>query len=195
MTRTIASPRAVRQAVLAGLASWAVAMPWLAPVSTAHAEEAAAKVELKRGDTPPDLVGLDIGHDDVRVSQHAGKVVVVSFWATWCGYCLKELPVLANIQRSMGRQNVQVIAVNVEDRDTYRRVRWKLDGYDLINAYDPRMAGQRAYGVNSIPHLVIIGRDGKVQGTYRGYGESALPSIVQDLNRAAAVKADLPEKS
>ena len=188
MNQTIAFPRSVRQAVLASLASLAVALPCLGLVSTAHADEAPAKVELKKGDTPPDLVGLDIGHDDVRVSQHAGKVVVVSFWATWCGYCLQEMPVLANIQRSMGRQHVQVIAVNLEDRDTYRRVGWKLDGLDLINAYDPRQVGQRAYGVTGLPHMVIIGRDGKVRAVHRGYSESSLPGIVETLNQAAKDK-------
>ena len=151
MNRTIVSPRSVRQAVLAGLASLAGGHALAGTGLDRPRRRGSGQSRTEERDTPPDLVGLDIGHDDVRVSQHAGKVVVVSFWATWCGYCLKELPVLANIQRSMGRQNVQVIAVNVEDRDTYRRVRWKLDGHDLINAYDPRKAGQRAYSVNGIP--------------------------------------------
>jgi len=36
----------------------------------------------------------------VQLSQYAGKAVVTSFWATWCGYCMKELPILANIQKA-----------------------------------------------------------------------------------------------
>lgn len=58
---------------------------------------ACAQAQVRVGDTPPDALGRNREGNDVVLSDHRGKVVVVTFWATWCGYCLKELPVLENL--------------------------------------------------------------------------------------------------
>ena len=57
----------------------------------------AAQAEAKRGYAPPDSLGLDKDKTEIHVSDYHGKVVVLTFWATWCGYCLKELPVLEKV--------------------------------------------------------------------------------------------------
>jgi thiol-disulfide isomerase/thioredoxin len=144
---------------------------------TSRAAEPAA------GDVPPDIVGMNIDHDPVKLSQYAGKAVVISFWATWCPYCLKELPVLSAIQKA-AKGNVHVIAINTEDRDVFRRSSRVLRDLGIELAYDPDQTAQTAYGVSGIPHMVIIGRDGKIVNVYRGYNESSLNSIVAAINRA-----------
>jgi thiol-disulfide isomerase/thioredoxin len=143
----------------------------------------ACAAELKAGDIPPDFVGKNLDGDNVLLSQHAGKAVVISYWATWCPYCLKELPILNRIQEA-GKGKIDVIAINIEDRDVFRRVTRLLKSLNLQLAYDPGHKAQDAWGVNGIPHLVIIGRDGKIAGVYRGYGEESLDGIVADINRA-----------
>lgn len=136
------------------------------------------------GDTPPDRIGTSFDGDPVLLSKYKGSAVVVSFWATWCPYCLKELPILDGIQR-VGKERVHVIAVNTEDRDVFRRVRRLLDGKLAIDlVYDPGETAQAAFGVKGIPHMVIIGRDGKIVAVHRGYGESSLDAITADINRA-----------
>lgn len=149
----------------------------------------ACAAELRQGDAPPDYVGKTVDGDPVLISQHAGKAVVISFWATWCQYCLKELPILDGIRKaSKGR--IDVIAINTEERDVFRAVRRALKGsVDLELAYDPGHQAQTAYGVNGIPHMVIIGHDGKIAGVFRGYDQDSLASIVETINRATgAVK-------
>lgn len=136
------------------------------------------------GDMAPDDLGKTIRGEEIKVSGHRGKVVVVSFWATWCGYCLKELPVLESIQRVYGAERVKVVAVNTEGRDTFRDAARKLRSVNMTLAYDPGGKNEKAYGVNGIPHLVIIGRDGVIVQVYRGYGESSLDGIVADINSA-----------
>lgn len=138
------------------------------------------------GDRAPDLLGKRLNDDKVLVSQYAGKVVVVSFWATWCSYCLKELPILEGLQKVAGKDRVEVIAVNTEDSDTLRRVSRKLKDFTMGLAYDPGKVAATAYGVKGIPHLVIIGRDGVIVQVYRGYGEETLDRIVGDINAAVA---------
>lgn len=141
------------------------------------------------GDVAPDVLGKMYNGDPVLASAHAGTVVVVSFWATWCTYCLKELPVLEGLQKVAGKNRVQVIAVNTEDRDTFRGVLRKLKDLSMTMAYDPGEVGAKAYGVKGIPHLVIIGRDGKIVRVYRGYGEETLTRIVDDINAAIGATA------
>jgi thiol-disulfide isomerase/thioredoxin len=139
--------------------------------------------ELAAGDVAPDIVGMNVDRDPVKLSQYAGKAVVISFWATWCPYCLKELPVLSAIQKA-AKGNVHVIAINTEDRDVFRRASRLLRDLEIGMAYDPGKQAQTAYGVSGIPHMVIIGRDGRIVNVYRGYDESSLDGIVAAINRA-----------
>ena len=136
------------------------------------------------GDVPPDRLGETIGGKPVTLSSYPGRAVVVSFWASWCKYCLKELPVLENIQRKVGKDRLQVIAINVEDFDTFRKLARIMKSFEIQIISDANNAVHDAYGVGGIPHMVIIGRDGKIQQVYRGYAESELPAIVADLNKA-----------
>ena len=58
------------------------------------------------GDTPFDLVGKTSTGKEIKVSDYKSKVVIVSFWASWCGPCKKELPILAGIQKSATPENL-----------------------------------------------------------------------------------------
>ena len=141
---------------------------------------------------PSDYVGKTLDGAEVLLSQHRGKVVVVSFWATWCPYCLKELPILNGLQKLAGKEQMYVVAVNTEERAVFRKVVRALDKMDLSFAYDPDKRAQKAYKVNGIPHMLIIDRDGNVVQTYRGYAESALDGIVAEINKALATPASNP---
>ncbi|WP_332879531.1 TlpA disulfide reductase family protein [Massilia sp. S19_KUP03_FR1] len=150
---------------------------------TAHAAPA-------EGDVPPKYVGKLIDGTAAKVSDYAGKAVVLSFWATWCTYCLKELPVLNAIQNSGAKDRIEVIALNIEERDVFRGATRALSKVINIRmAYDPDHIAQSAYGVKGIPHMVIIGKDGKIIRVYRGYAESSLGQIVADINQATGASA------
>src|SRR3954468_10491355 len=75
----------------------------------------------KTGAVAPDvLLGTTASGASAKVADYAGKVVVVSFWATWCAPCRKELPILEGLQRE-GKGNIQVIAVNIESHDVFAK--------------------------------------------------------------------------
>lgn len=140
--------------------------------------------KVGRGDLPPDVFGKDESGQPISLESHRGKVVIVTFWATWCPYCLKELPILENIQNRAGKDRIEVIAVNwKEDRDTYRAVRRALKDLTLTLTSDTSGRIGEAYGVETIPHMLMIGKDGRVDGVHRGYSEADLEDIVGDLNR------------
>ncbi|QNA88650.1 TlpA family protein disulfide reductase [Massilia sp. Dwa41.01b] len=164
----------------------AVAAFFLAAPLAVGAAEATPAPALAAGDVPPDYVGKTLDGVPIKLSGQAGKVIVVSYWATWCPYCLKELPILDNLQKLAGKEHMYVLGVNTEERAVFRKVLGAVSKMNMHFAYDPDGAAQKAYGVKGIPHMVIIGRDGKIIRVYRGYGEDMLDQIVAEINTALA---------
>ena len=153
-----------------------------------HVVAAAPKV----GDMAPEEFGATLNGEAPKLADYPGKVVIVTFWASWCGYCRKELPVLEGLQR-MAKNSVQVIAVNTESREEFRDLARTMRSLTMKLTHDAGGKGSKAYGVNGIPHLVIIGRDGKILDVHRGYGETSLPEILAVINAAIAAPQPAPQ--
>ena len=151
------------------------------------AQGVAAAVQV--GDIPPPRLGTDRNGDRVDLAQMSGKIVVVTFWATWCPPCLKELPVLEAIHNSVGEDRLEVIAVNTEDRRTYRGALRRLRDYRMTLVHDQRGFLQRQYGVESLPHMVIVGIKGIVVSVKRGYNVDMVVPIVEELNSLLRAQA------
>lgn len=135
------------------------------------------------GDLPPDYLGKDRNGNDVRLSALRGKVVIVSFWASWCKYCQKEMPVLAALQKVKGADQLAVVGVDhQDDLDTFNTVRRRWRGLDVILTYDPsdnRIS--KPWGVDVLPYMVMIGRDGRIAQVHVGYDETMLHQILGEV--------------
>lgn len=143
-----------------------------------------APAALKNGDAAPNLLGKDGKGDEIKLDQFRGKVVVVSFWATWCGYCLKELPALNHIQNSVGTDFIQIMAVNhKEDMREANGVMRKMKDKKLLSLYDRKGIIGDSYGVKGLPNLWIIDPEGKIAAHHVGYNESSLSTIAKDILR------------
>ena len=149
------------------------------------AEKSATEKAPGPGDVPPAALGLTRAGDAIETTQFAGKVLVVTFWASWCGPCRAELPILENLQKA-GKGSIQVVAVNIEERDQFRAVARAMAPFTLTITNDYYKRYSTAYGVHGIPHMVIIGKDGKILHVHRGYSESALDGFVAEINAALA---------
>lgn len=143
-----------------------------------------ATAQAVRGEAPPDELGIDKDKHAVRVSDYRGKVVVLTFWASWCGQCLKELPILESVQRKAGRSQVAVVAINSDkDRSDYLAMRRRMKDFTMTMTEDQRDRSiAKRYGVNGYPHLVMVDKQGLVAFTHRGYSEESLPKIVEEIN-------------
>ena len=155
-------------------------------------EEAAAKRErpsLPVGSVPEDELGRDLKGNKVRISDYHGKVVIVSFWASWCGPCKKELPLLAGVVKRVGPDHLQVIAINYRDEyEPFKYVVKVLEDLPITILRDQNSRTAKKFEVQGIPRMIIVGRDGKVAADHTGYGESMIPELVAQLNSLLAQK-------
>jgi thiol-disulfide isomerase/thioredoxin len=140
------------------------------------------------GTVPPDFKARSaVSGEQLRLSAQQGKIVVLTFWATWCGPCRKELPILEGIQRQVGKDRLEVFAVAFHESPENFRTLKKLaatGSWQLALIEDDSAAIASRYGIKAIPHLFIIGRDGKILAEHTGYGEGSIDELVEELNRA-----------
>lgn len=142
-----------------------------------------ANASLNIGDTPPDLLGTSQHGEPVHVSDHRGKVVVVTFWASWCGYCLKEMPILEGLQSAVGPDRMEVVAINLKEPPrTYRSIMRQLKDVGLTMTHDRDGDIADAFGVEAVPRLFMIDKGGRVAYLHTGYSEDSLPMIVEAAN-------------
>lgn len=157
----------------------------LLPVFAPAADEADKKYPtLEVGAVPFDELGKDIDGNKVTISEHHGKVVIVSFWASWCGPCRKELPILANIAKKVGPDHLKVISINFQDEQKpFKVIADALKTLPITILRDANGKAARKFQVKGIPRMIIIDRDGKVAADHTGYGEGSVDEIVDELNR------------
>jgi thiol-disulfide isomerase/thioredoxin len=142
-----------------------------------------AKQPLQVGDVPPDNLGRASTGGKVNLSDYRAKVVIISFWASWCSPCRKELPLLAALQKNATREKLAVFAVNwKESSDWYRAILRAMKDVDLALVSDEYGYFGGVYGVKAIPHMIIIGRDGRIAAVHIGYGEGEIPGLVKEIN-------------
>ena len=128
-----------------------------------------AQSTLVVGTTFPDFIETDLNGNPLSASALKGKVVLVDFWATWCGLCVHELPNVIATYKKFHAQGFEVIGVSLDsDRAKLDDFLKEQNGMTWAQYFD----GQgwqnklaRKYGVEAIPFTVLIGRDGKIIGT------------------------------
>ncbi|MBW7865391.1 MAG: redoxin domain-containing protein [Candidatus Hydrogenedentes bacterium] len=142
---------------------------------------------LKKGAPAPDFTLPLLGGGEVKLSTNKGKVVILDFWASWCGPCRQAMPIVDKVAHEMADQGVLLYAVNLrEDED---RIRTFLDSQKLKTTVLLDKEGDAAedYGVESIPMLVVVDPKGNVSEIFQGVG----PDLETDLRNAlkAALEA------
>lgn len=133
-------------------------------------------------DVPPQLLGNDRAGHPVDLANYHGKVAIVTFWASWCGYCRRELPVLDHFQDVIGRDALEVIAVNDrESRSEFLAMIRANRKLELTWVYDPKGRTSDQYGIDSLPHMFVLDRTGKVAFVHKGYSQDDLPGIIEEV--------------
>lgn len=104
-----------------------------------------------------------------ELSKARGSVVVLDFWATWCGPCVKSLPEMIEVMREFDSSKAMLIGVNQAESAPVVQKFLEQRGWNLTVALDAEQNVGRQFGVEGIPHTVIVGPDGKIAWVKTGY--------------------------
>lgn len=123
--------------------------------------------EVLEGDSAPDFTAETADGSTFVLSEQKGKVVLLNFWATWCGPCVGEMPAFERLHSEFG-QEVAILAIScMEDKETVNQF-ISDNGYTFPIAYDEEGAVTIKYPSDGIPYTLVIGKDGIVQDIYVG---------------------------
>lgn len=142
-----------------------------------------ADVGLDAGQTPPAFTLKNLSGGDVSLSDFAGKVVVLDLWATWCGPCRQEIPVLVSLYEEFKDRGLVVVGVGLDE-----------GGADALRPFAeanhmsyPVLVGDKALGtaykVTSIPSTYVIGRDGRIASKHVGFSPAVATALREDITK------------
>ena len=121
------------------------------------------------GQDAPDFVLKSASGANLRLSEHRGNVVMINFWATWCGPCRQEMPLLNDLYARYERVGFSLLGVNIDD-DSRRALEMAEDlGVSFPVLFDERKEVSRLYQVEAMPVTVLVDREGKVRHVHLGY--------------------------
>ena len=141
---------------------------WAVPAALALAVTSALPVVAPA--TPaPDFTLRAMSGPNLRLQEQRGQVVMINFWATWCGPCRQEMPHLNRLYEKYKSSGFVLVGVNVDD-DTRNAadVAAKL-GVSFPVLWDTDKKVSKLYDLATMPSTVIVDRDGKVRYVHRGY--------------------------
>jgi thiol-disulfide isomerase/thioredoxin len=121
------------------------------------------------GQPAPDFALRSMQGPSMRLSEHLGEVVVINFWATWCGPCRQEMPLLDELYGKYQRAGLVLLSVNIDETaaPAIEMAQTLKVSYPVL--FDARKEVSRAYDVGAMPVTVLVDRAGVVRYVSEGY--------------------------
>lgn len=121
------------------------------------------------GQVAPDFALKSSTGENLRLSEYRGNVVMINFWATWCGPCRQEMPLLDELYTRYERVGFSLLGVNIDD-DSRRAMQMIEDlGVSFPVLFDARKEVSKLYEVEAMPVTVLVDREGNVRHVHHGY--------------------------
>ncbi|MEH6785609.1 MAG: TlpA disulfide reductase family protein [Alcanivorax jadensis] len=123
----------------------------------------------EEGAPAPDFTLKTLDGSNLKLSEQRGTVILLNFWASWCGPCRTEMPLLDDLYQEYRDYGFTVLGVNLdENRDQADRLLDKIPVTFPV-LFDPQNSTSETYGVDAMPTTVLIDRNGVVRHHHRGY--------------------------
>jgi peroxiredoxin len=176
--------RSIRLIAISGLAL-VVWLPVARAQQAAPADDEVKSTLVKVGDKAPDFTCKPIDGEEFSLAKQQGTVVMVNFFATWCGPCLAELPHLEKeiMKKYADRKDFKLIVIGREHSAEEIEKFIKEKNLSLPMAPDPKREIYGKYAEKYIPRNFIVGKDGKIKLASVGYSETSFQEIVQTIEK------------
>ena len=160
---------------------------WLAVLLCASVGVAQVKI----GNTAPSFAIKTTDGKRIALSEYQGKVILLNFWATWCGPCQTEMPRFVRFQREYSARGFQVIGISMDDSDApVRTFISKLKLNYPISMGDAKLAESYG-GILGLPITLLIDRTGRIAKRYEGAVD--LDAMQHDIERLLTASAEIPK--
>jgi peroxiredoxin len=117
----------------------------------------------------PDFALKSRTGENLKLSEFRGDVVMINFWASWCGPCRQEMPLLDTLYKRYSQLGFTLLGVNVEEDSKAAEVMLKDVPVSFHVLFDNQNKVSKLYDVNAMPTTIIIDRDGKVRHVHKGF--------------------------
>ncbi|MDA3844436.1 MAG: TlpA disulfide reductase family protein [Candidatus Kapabacteria bacterium] len=141
----------------------------------------AGSVEINS--TAPDFKAVDINGKEISLKDFKGKVIILDFWASWCGPCVKELPFLSELYNKYKDQGLEVVAVNIDKRSKNAKKflkRIKFDpNFSIILDNEQKIPPK--FNFETMPTTFIIDKTGLIRFIHEGFTEDIKSKFEKEL--------------
>ena len=135
----------------------------------------------------PSVLLKDLNGNEVNTSAFGfSGPVVISFWATWCAPCKKELMAIHDLYEEWQTETgVNLVAVSIDDEKTKRDVITYVNGkaWDYTVLLDPNGDFKRSMGVNNVPHTFLLDKDGNIVYTHNNYAPGDEEKLYDEIKK------------
>ena len=148
-------------------------------------EKIIQRVENERISRPaPTLAVQKLDGEKITSADLQGRAVVVTFWAGWCSPCIEELPYLQKLKKQFHKQNVEFLAVNIDEDSSIRRdmvASFRYQSAPSLTFVLGDLEMRKAFGSNEIPYTCIIDQDGQIRYERKGLGTDFSVAMAHQL--------------
>jgi len=131
---------------------------------------------------------LDGGNINIQEIENSGKPIVISFWATWCKPCKKELNNIAEVYEEWQEETgVKLIAISIDDTRSMSKVMPYVNAsdWDYEVYLDPNGDLKRAMGISTVPHTFLLNGKNEIVWQHKGYVDGDEDGLLEQIEKIA----------
>jgi thiol-disulfide isomerase/thioredoxin len=147
--------------------------------------------ESMNGREAPDIPLNLLDGGKKKLSDHKGKdVVILDFWASWCGPCRRAMPQVIEVAEKFKERSVVLYAVNLAESEEKVKQFLEDTGLEVAVAMDSKRKAAEKYGVQGIPRMIVVGKDGIIKADHTGAAPGLKEELTRELEKILDEKAE-----
>jgi thiol-disulfide isomerase/thioredoxin len=145
---------------------------------------------LAPGDVPPAIDIVDRAGKKVDLRELKGQVVLVDFWASWCGPCREEMPVLEQLHKKYAHRGLVIVGVNIDNSEKKMNGFLKSTPVSFRVVHDRKLVVASRYEPATMPSSYFIARDGTIRHIHQGFRKKEAAELEARINALLAEGAE-----